>query len=124
MPIIKSAKKRVKVASKANARNNRTKRSLRDALKAFNAALVGGKSAEIAKTEREAMRAIDLAAKNEVIHRNKAARQKSQLSARAKKAGAKPEKAPAKTASKPAVKKAPAKKAAKKTPAKKPTAKK
>jgi ribosomal protein S20 len=33
MPIIKSAKKRVKVAAKAKARNVRTKRTLREALK-------------------------------------------------------------------------------------------
>ncbi len=109
MPIIKSAKKRVKVAGKANARNNRTKRSLRDALKAFSAAIEGGKSAEIDKTLNEAMSAIDMAAKKDVIHRNKAARAKSQVSAKAKAAGVKPaKKASAKT--KVAAKKAPAKK--------------
>ena len=52
MPIIKSAKKRVKVAAKARARNSRTKRTLRDALKAFSKAVEGGKSAEIAVFRR------------------------------------------------------------------------
>jgi small subunit ribosomal protein S20 len=120
MPIIKSAKKRVKVANKATARNVKTKRSLREALKEFAKAVQGGKTAEIAKAEREAMSALDTAAKKAVIHKNKAARKKAQLSAQAKAAGAKPVKtaakkaAPkAKTAAKPASKKTTAKKATK-----------
>jgi ribosomal protein S20 len=39
MPIIKSAKKRVKVANKAAVRNSKTKRSLKTAVKAFSKAL-------------------------------------------------------------------------------------
>jgi ribosomal protein S20 len=39
MPIIKSAKKRVKVATKATIRNSKTKRSLKAAVKAFGSAL-------------------------------------------------------------------------------------
>src|SRR4051812_20504484 len=106
MPIIKSAKKRVKVASKAKARNVRTKRTLRDALKAFSKAVESGKSADILKAQQEAFSALDTASKKEVIHKNKAARQKSALAARAKAAGAKPSKSaakskPAKTASTP-----------------------
>jgi small subunit ribosomal protein S20 len=108
MPIIKSAKKRVKVAEKATIRNVKVKRSLREALKAFGKALQSGKAEEIAKTERAAMSAIDKAAKKAVIHKNKAARQKAQLSAKAKASGAKPAKKAA--AKKPAAKKAPAKK--------------
>ncbi len=112
MPIIKSAKKRVKVAARARARNARTKRSLRTALKTYAAAIESGKPAEIQKTQREAFSALDIAVKKAIIHKNKAARQKSALAARAKAAGVKP--------SKTAVAKAPAKKPA----AKKPTAKK
>ena len=41
MPIIKSAKKRVKVANKAAVRNSKTKRSLKTAIKAFGKALTG-----------------------------------------------------------------------------------
>jgi small subunit ribosomal protein S20 len=119
MPIIKSAKKRVKVAAKARARNAHFKRSLRDALKAFGKAVEGGKSADILKAQREAVSALDTAVKKEIIHRNKAARQKAALAARAKTAGAKM----SKTASKPAPKAKPASKA-KKTPAKKSSAKK
>ena len=118
MPIIKSAKKRVKVAAKARARNARTKRTLREALKAFAKAVESGKSADIVKTQRDAVSAIDIAVKKEIIHRNRAARQKAALAAKAKAAGAKVTKAGAKP------KAAPKKPAAKKPAAKKPAAKK
>lgn len=133
MPIIKSAKKRVRVARKATIRNSKTKRSLRTAVKAFHAAITGDKKAAPA-TLSEAQSNIDKAVKKGLIHKNKAARQKAQLAAKAKAAGAQPTKAakPAKaTAAKataaPAKKapaKATAKPAAKKAPAKKPAAKK
>jgi small subunit ribosomal protein S20 len=129
MPIIQSAKKRVKVAAKAAARNSKTKRALREAMKEFQTALAGGKSAIIAAAQIKATSAIDTAAKKNVIHKNKAARKKSQLAKMAKTAGAKAEvkktvkkvAAPAKKATKPAAKKV-AKPAAKKTA--KPAAKK
>jgi small subunit ribosomal protein S20 len=121
MPIIKSAKKRVKIATKARARNSRTKRSLREALKAFSIAIESGKAADIQKTQSEAVSALDTAVKKAIIHKNKASRQKAALSARAKAAGAKPTKAAAKkttpvkktTSTKKAVKKPAAKKTAK-----------
>jgi small subunit ribosomal protein S20 len=127
MPIIKSAKKRVKIAAKAKARNVRTKRTLREALKAFAKAVESGKAADIQKTQQEAISALDTAAKKAVIHKNKAARQKASLAAMAKKAGAKPAKKTAvkpattakKTAKTPAKKTAPKKPAAKKTASKK-----
>ncbi len=113
MPIIKSAKKRVRVAEKATIRNVKTKRSLKTALKAFQAAVTGGKKP--ADAHAQAQSALDKAVKKGVIHKNKAARQKRQL---AKKAG-KPTAAAKKTA--PAKKPTAAKKpVAKKTPAKKP----
>ena len=129
MPIIQSAKKRVKVAAKAAARNSKTKRALREAMKEFQTALSGGKSAIIAAAQKKATSAIDTAAKKNVIHKNKAARKKSQLAKMAKTAGAKAEvkktvkkvAAPAKKATKPAAKKV-AKPATKKTA--KPAAKK
>jgi small subunit ribosomal protein S20 len=112
MPIIKSAKKRVKVSQKATIRNVKTKRNLRDALKDFAKALQGGK----------ALSAIDTAAKKAIIHKNKAARKKAQVAAQAKASGAKAIKAPAKKA--PVKAKTTAKPAAKKAPAKKPATKK
>jgi ribosomal protein S20 len=126
MPIIKSAKKRVKVAAKARARNVKTKRTLRESLKAFSKAVESGKAADIQKTQREAVSALDIAVKKAIIHKNKAARQKAALSARAKAAGAKVSKTAPKTTSKTAAKPktSPKKPAAKKTPARKAVSKK
>jgi small subunit ribosomal protein S20 len=112
MPIIKSAKKRVRVASKASVRNSKTKRSLKGALKAFHKAVTGGKK-EVNSELRKAQSTLDHAAKKKVMHKNKVARKQSQLSKVAKTAGVKPA---AKKAAKPA--------AAKKSAAKKPAAKK
>lgn len=115
MPIIKSAKKRVKQTRKATVRNARTKRSLRSALKSF----VRKPSAT---GHSKAQSNLDKAAKKGLVHKNKVARKKRQLAAAAKKAGVKPTASAKKTvAKKPAAKKAaPAKKpAAKKAPAKK-----
>lgn len=114
MPIIKSARKRVKVARSANLRNFRTKREMREAIKAFSKAVAGGKSQDIVEAHKVAVSAIDTAAKKDVIHKNKAARIKARLSAQAKTAGAKaaPKKAAAKPASKPKAAKPAVKKAA------------
>lgn len=114
MPIIKSAKKRVKTSKKAAVRNSKTKRSLKSALKAFvRKPSAAGHSA--------AQSNLDKAVKKGVIHKNKAARLKKQAAVKAKAAGVKPAKAaPKKVAAKPVVKKA----APKKAVAKKPVAKK
>lgn len=114
MPIIKSAKKRVRTAEKAATRNSKTKRSLKGALKAFHKAVTGG-SKDVKKVQSKAQSAIDTAAKKGVMHKNKAARKKSQVAKAAKTAAGAAKKAPkpaaAKTATKkPAAKKAPAKK--------------
>jgi small subunit ribosomal protein S20 len=121
MPIIKSAKKRVKVSTKARARNVRTKRTLREALKAFSKAVEAGKPTEVQKAQREVVSALDIAVKKDIIHKNKAARQKASLAAKAKAAGVKPGKSAPKTAAKPTAKAKPAAKkpTARKTPAKK-----
>jgi small subunit ribosomal protein S20 len=129
MPIIKSAKKRVKTAAKANVRNTRTRRDMREAIKAFNKALEAGKSTEVFKLQSAAVSAIDIAAKKNVIHKNKAARSKARLASQAKVAGVKPSKASPKSKvesrkSKTATKKAPAKKSATKKPTAKKTTKK
>ena len=108
MPIIKSAKKRVRTANKAAIRNSKTKRSLRTALKDFAASVTGTNASK-------AQNALDQAVKKGVIHKNKAARKKKQLAAAAKAAGVKNA---AKT------KAATTKAAPKKSVAKKPAAKK
>lgn len=142
MPIIKSAKKRVRTAEKAAIRNSKTKRSLKGAIKAFHKAITGGDKKSVDGLHNKAQSALDKAGKSKVMHKNKVARKKSQLSkaakaaagvekpATAKKAVAKKAAPKAKAAAKPAVKKAAAKPAAakkpvaKKAPAKKPAAKK
>lgn len=113
MPIIKSAKKRVRTARKATVRNAKVKRSLRGALKTF-----GTKST--ADAFNKAQSALDQAGKKGLLHKNKVARKKRQLAAAAKKAGVKPDASTKKTAAKPAAKKP----AAKKSTPKKPTTKK
>ena len=96
MPIIKSAKKRVKLAAKANIRNSRFRRTMRETVKTFNKAVEGGKVTEISAAQAKAISAIDIAVKKNLIHQNKAARQKSALSAKAKAAGVKLTKSPPK----------------------------
>lgn len=132
MPIIKSAKKRVRVARKATIRNSKTKRSLRTAIKAFYTAVTGGDSkattatVSVAAAQSEAQSNLDKAAKKGIIHKNKASRQKSQLAARAKAAGTaapvKVAKAAATKAKKPATPRATKPTVAKKAVAAKPTA--
>lgn len=102
MPIIKSAKKRVRTASKATVRNAKTKRAMREAIKEFQTALNSGKTEKINTARSKAVSAIDVAAKKNVIHKNKAARRKSQLNAAFKAASLKP-------ATKSSAKKSPAK---------------
>lgn len=116
MPIIKSAKKRVRVSQKATVRNAKTRRSIRETVKEFHKSLTTGKKTDAQAAHKKAISAIDTAAKKNVIHKNKAARKKSQLSAAAKAAGV----APAASTTKKTAAKAPAKKpVAKKVPAKK-----
>ena len=108
MPIIKSAKKRVRVASKASVRNSKTKRSLRGAIKSF-------KKTPSSKSLSQVQSEVDKAAKKGVLHKNKAARLKKRAAAAAKAGGVKPTKkaSPAKktaAAKKTAVKKSPSKK--------------
>ncbi len=123
MPIIKSAKKRVRTAKKATLRNAKTKRTLKAALKTFQVDLAGKKSA--GDSHAKAQSALDTAVKKGIIHANKAARIKKQLAAKAKTAGVKTVGSAKKVVAKPAAKKTVAKKpATKKSPAKKPTAKK
>lgn len=105
MPIIASAKKRVRTTRKATVRNSKTKRSLKSALKMF-AKSPNGKSMSSAQSQ------LDKAVKKGVVHKNKAARLKSHAAKRAKAAGIKNSKASKKTAP------------AKKTTTKKPSAKK
>lgn len=83
MPIIKSAQKRARKAKKATIANSKTKRALKSAVKLFQKSPNAGKKAD--EAHRGAQSAIDTAAKKGVIHKNKAARQKSRLAKAASK---------------------------------------
>lgn len=123
MPIIKSAKKRVRIALKASIANSKTKRAMRATSKSFHSKLNDNKDTTAA--QNEAYSAIDTAYKKGIISKNKAARKKSQINKASKAAGT--TKVGTKTAKKaaPAAKKAPTKAPVKAKPAaKKPAAKK
>lgn len=117
MPIIKSAKKRVKVARKATIRNSKTKRNLKTTLKSFQSALKSKKG--IGEAQSKAQSNLDIAVKKGLVHKNKAARKKKQLSAKAKAAGAKATTTKKVTSKKPAAQKTTAKKPAVKKTSKK-----
>ena len=118
MPIIKSAQKRARQTIVRRERNLATKRKMRQEIKALEAAIAAeaGESA-LSEQLKKAQSAVDLAAKKNVIHKNKASRKKAQLHAAVKAVAAtKPAKAATKKpAAKTTTKKAPAKPAAKTT---------
>ena len=118
MPIIKSAKKRVRVAKRQSIENARTKKEVKAAIKSFEAAVATKKNIEAAQSS--AYGALDTAVKKGIITKNKAARKKSQLNLRAKAvSGGKKKTATKKTATKKTASKAAKKPAAKKKPASK-----
>lgn len=83
MPIIKSAKKRVRRNEKAATRNAYLKRSIRRSNRELLTLLDKGK--DVSKQHSALVSLIDKAAKKKVFHKNKAARKKSQLSQAIKK---------------------------------------
>jgi DNA-binding protein HU-beta len=116
MPIIKSAVKKMKQDQRRYARNLRTKRTMRTAVKAFE-------TKPSFDTLRAAQSTIDTAVKKNVLSKAAAARRMSHLSAAAKKAGVKIVAVKKAAAAKPATKAAPAKTAAKTAAAKPATTK-
>lgn len=123
MPIIKSAKKRVRRAETQAIANAKTKRSMREKIKAFYADIASKK--DTTKSQAAAYSALDTAVKKNVISKHRAARKKSQLNTASKAAGTTKAGTKAKKTSAAPKKTTPAKKTtAKKTPAKKAPAKK
>jgi len=85
MPIIRSAKKALRVSLRKKVVNDKRMKNLRESVKEVKS-LVGDKKAADAKTSlAKAYQAIDKAAKRGVIKKNTAARKKSRLSAMIKK---------------------------------------
>lgn len=85
MPNIKSAKKRVKVNEKKAQRNKAANSALKTALKKANAACIAN-DANKAELVKVAIKKVDQAAAKHLIHKNCAARKKSQLTVKLNKA--------------------------------------
>ncbi len=75
----KSAVKRLRTSTLANARNRARISTVKTAEKKFRAAVAAGEADKAAALVRECVSALDRAAKLGTIHPNKAANKKSQL---------------------------------------------
>ena len=79
MPNIKSAKKRVLIAKVNNERNKMEKSALKTTLKKFDAAVADGNREQADSAYQAAVQSIDKAAGKGILHKNAAARKKSQI---------------------------------------------
>ena len=79
MPNIKSAKKRVLVSKVNNERNKMDKSILKTTLKKFDAAVAEGNHEQADSAYQAAVQSIDKAAGKGILHKNAAARKKSQI---------------------------------------------
>ncbi|MBR6242080.1 MAG: 30S ribosomal protein S20 [Ruminococcus sp.] len=86
MPNIKSAKKRVKVNATKAAANKSRKSNLKTVLKKADAAVTSG-AADKAEAIKVAIKRVDQACAKGLMHKNKAARKKSQLAKKLNAAG-------------------------------------
>lgn len=81
MPNIESAIKRVRTSEKTALQNNVQKSSMRTAIKKYAQSIeAGNENSE--QLLKEAIKAIDMAASKGLIHKNKANRDKSRLTAK------------------------------------------
>jgi len=79
MPNIKSAKKRVKIIAAKTLKNQMFRTSLKTTIKKYEAAVANNDKANLLKTYKDAVKKIDKAAARGIVHKNKAARKKSQF---------------------------------------------
>ncbi|MFW5891513.1 MAG: 30S ribosomal protein S20 [bacterium] len=79
MPIIKSAKKRVKVTEKKTIQNREWKDKLKNSIKDLEKLIESGEKEAAAEQLKETKRVIDKAVSRNIIHKNNAARKKSRL---------------------------------------------
>ena len=86
MANIKSAKKRILVTAKRQARNKHVKSTTKTAIKKLTTAVGAGQTGEINVLLSQATSAIDKACSKGVYHKNTAARKKSRLAKLANKA--------------------------------------
>ena len=79
MPNIKSAKKRVLINQAKAAQNKAAKSAIKTDLKKFEAAVAGGNRSEADAAYKVAVKAVDHAAANGLLHKNNAANKKSAM---------------------------------------------
>lgn len=79
LPNIKSAKKRVLVSEAKALQNKMFKSALKTAIKKYEAAIASGDKTAATETYKAAVKKIDQAVAHGIIHKNKAARHKSQF---------------------------------------------
>jgi len=87
MPIIKSAKKKVRQAEKHRIRNLSLKTQMKTYIKKFLTAVKNGNKEEAVKLMPKAFKLIDTAAKKHVVHRRNADNKKSLLARNLKNIG-------------------------------------
>ena len=79
MPNIKSAKKRTKIIAAKTLKNKMFKTNLKTVVKKYETAAAANDKANIEQSFRAAVKKIDQAVARGLIHKNKAARKKSQF---------------------------------------------
>ena len=79
MPNIKSAMKRVLLSRAANEKNKQEKSALKTAIKKFETAVASGNKAEADSAYTAAVQSIDKAVSKGILHKNTAARKKSNI---------------------------------------------
>lgn len=89
MPLIKSAKKAIKTTKRRTEENRLVRAKIKNALKGARVAITANDK-DAAEKVSKAYRELDLAAKKNVIHKNKAARLKSRLAKKLTAAPVKP----------------------------------
>ena len=82
MPNIKSAKKRVLVEKRNALRNKSAKSEIKTAIKKFEAAFSEGKKDDAEKLYKDVTSILDSAVLKGIVHKNQAARKKSNLAKR------------------------------------------
>lgn len=78
MPNIRQQEKRVRIASRQRLENLRYRSTVKTLQKRLQAAVADGDADKVAEAHRELVRTIDRAASRGALHRNTAARRKSQ----------------------------------------------
>ena len=82
MANIKSAKKRIRVIQVKTLQNQMFKTSMKTSIKKYEAALAAGDKALASETYKAAVKKIDKAVAKGILHKNNAARKKSQFTAK------------------------------------------